>query len=132
MDSLTNHADGIDYTVAAASGIIAGIIDSVWVEEFSIDRANEWGNKKVDKFVVKIAQGQGYKGNDLEGAIRYLEEKFPIAADKATNNFGGGLQHHLRDFSHHPTPAGLFFSLLTQFTGMCTVQMYQAYSKLYL
>lgn len=117
MDSLTNHVDGIDYTVAAASGIIAGIIDSVWVEEFSIDRANEWGNEKVDKFVVKIAQGQGYKGNDLEGAIRHLEEKFPIAADKATNNFGGGLQHHLRDFSHHPTPAGLFFSLLTQFTG---------------
>lgn len=117
IDSLTNHADGIDYTVAVASGIIAGIIDSVWVGEFSIDRANEWGNDKVDNFVVKIAQSQGYKGNDLEGAIRHLEEKFPIAADKATNNFGGGLQHHLRDFSHHPTPVGLFFSLLTQFTG---------------
>ena len=117
IDSLTNHADGIDYTVAVASGIIAGIIDSVWVGEFSIDRANEWGNEKVDNFVVKIAQSQGYEGNDLEGAIRHLEEKFPIAADKATNDFGGGLQHHLRDFSHHPTPVGLFFSLLTQFTG---------------
>lgn len=117
IDNLTNHADGIDYTVAVASGIIAGIIDSVWVGEFSIDRANEWGNEKVDNFVVKIAQTQGYDGNDLEGAIRHLEEKFPIAADKATNDFGGGLQHHLRDFSHHPTPVGLFFSLLTQFTG---------------
>ena len=42
IDSLTNHADGIDYTVAVASGIIAGIIDSVWVGEFSIDRANDW------------------------------------------------------------------------------------------
>ena len=117
IDRLTNHADGLDYTIAVASGIIAGIIDSVWVGEFSIDRANEWGNEKVDNFVVKIAQSQGYKGDDLEGAIRYLEEKFPIAADKATNDFGGGLQHHLRDFSHHPTPVGLFFSLLTQFTG---------------
>lgn len=117
IDNLTNHADGIDYTVAVASGIIAGIIDSVWVGEFSIDRANEWGNEKVDNFVVKIAQSQGYDGNDLEGAIRHLEEKCPIAADKATNDFGGGLQHHLRDFSHHPTPVGLFFSLLTQFTG---------------
>lgn len=117
IDNLTNHADGIDYTVAVASGIIAGIIDSVWVGEFSIDRANEWGNEKVDNFVVKIAQSQGYDGNDLESAIRHLEEKCPIAADKATNDFGGGLQHHLRDFSHHPTPVGLFFSLLTQFTG---------------
>lgn len=116
-DSLTNQADGIDYTVAVASGIIAGIIDSVWVGEFSIDGANDWGNDKVDNFVVKIAQSQGYEGSDLEGAVRYLEEKFPIASDKATNNFGGGLQHHLRDFSHHPTPVGLFFSLLTQFTG---------------
>ena len=117
IDSLTNHADGIDYAVAVASGIIAGIIDSVWVGEFSIDRANDWGNEKVDNFVIKIAKSQGYDGDDLEGAIRHLEEKFPIAADKATNDFGGGLQHHLRDFSHHPTPIGLFFSLLTQFTG---------------
>ncbi|MCI9067282.1 MAG: M48 family metalloprotease [Lachnospiraceae bacterium] len=43
--------------------------------------------------------------------------EFPIAADKATNQFGGGLQHHLRDFSHHPTPVGLLCSILTQFTG---------------
>jgi len=117
IGDLTNQADGIDYAVAVASGIIAGIIDSVWVGEFSIDRANNWGNEKVDNFVVKIAQSQGYEGDDLEGAIRHLEEKFPIVADKATNDFGGGLQHHLRDFSHHPTPVGLFFSLLTQFTG---------------
>lgn len=117
IDSLTNHADGIDYTVAVASGIIAGIIDSVWVGQFSIDRANEWGNDKVDNFVVNIAQKQGYKGDDLPGAVKFLEDKFPIAADKATNDFGGGLHHHLRDFSHHPTPVGLFFSLLTQFTG---------------
>lgn len=117
MDSLTNHADGLDYTIAVASGIIAGIIDSVWVKEFSLDRANNWGNKNVTDFVVKIAQQQGYTGDDLSGAVKYLEKKFPIIADKATNDFGGGLQHHLRDFSHHPTPIGLFFSLLTQFTG---------------
>ena len=116
IDSLTNHADGLDYAVAVASGIIAGIIDSVWVGEFSIDTANEWGEKKVDNFVVKIAQSQGYTGNDLAGAVTYLENKSPIVADKVTNKFGGGKQHHLRDFSHHPTPVGLFFSLLTQFT----------------
>ena len=113
----TNEADWLDNTVAAASGIICGIIDSVFVGEFSFEKANEWGNEKTNNFVVKIAQSQGYTGNDLAGAVKYLEDKFPIAADKATNSFGGGKQHHLRDFSHHPTPVGLFFSILTQFTG---------------
>lgn len=117
IDRLTNHADGIDYTIAVASGIISGIIDSVWVGEFSINNANKWGNEKTDSFVVKIAQIKGYSGNDLAGAVKYLEKDFPIAADKVTSDFGGGLQHHLRDFSHHPTPVGLFFSMLTQFTG---------------
>ena len=117
IDKLTNHADGIDYMIAVASGVLAGIIDIVFVEDFSLEKANEWGNDKTNNFVIKIAQKQGYQGDDLYGAVKFLEEQFPLAADKATNDFGGGLQHHLRDFSHHPTPVGLFFSFLTQFTG---------------
>ena len=117
LGRLTNTADGVDYAVAAASGIVAGIIDVLWVGEFSIERANQWGNKQVEKFVVKVAQMCGYGGDDLAGAVKYLEENFPIAADKATHAFGGGFAHHLRDFSHHPTPVGLIFSMLTQFTS---------------
>ena len=117
IDKLTNNGDGIDYMAAVSSGVLAGIIDMLFVEDFSIEKANEWGNEKTDNFVVKIAQKQGYQGDDLAGAVKFLEDKFPLAADKATNDFGGGLQHHLRDFSHHPTPVGLFFSLMTQFTG---------------
>lgn len=116
IDKLSNHADGIDYMVAVASGVLAGVIDVVFIEDFSLERANEWGDEKTKEFVVKIAQKQGYSGDDLYGAVKFLEDKFPIVADKATNIFGGGLQHHLRDFSHHPTPIGLLFSLLTQFT----------------
>ena len=103
-DRLTNHADGLDYMVAVASGIIAGIIDSVWVGEFSIDRAGSWGDEKTNQFVVKIAQSRGYEGNDLAGAIRFLESNYGLASDSNTAVFGGGRQHHLRDFSHHPTP----------------------------
>lgn len=113
---LTNHADGWDYMVAVLSGVIAGIIDIFFVGEFSLDDGSQWGKEKVDTFVKKVAQSQGYQGSSLEGAVRFLEQKFPIPADSATNIFGGGLQHHLRDFSHHPTPIGLVFSLLTQFT----------------
>lgn len=116
LEKYTNDADWIDNTVAIASGVLCGLIDSVFVGEFSFEKANEWGNEKTNNFVVKVAQSQGYKGDDLAGAIKFLEDKYPIAADKATDHFGGGKQHHLRDFSHHPTPVGLFFSILTQFT----------------
>lgn len=117
IDKLTNHADGIDYLIAVSTGILTGIIDSLFVGEFSLEQADSWGSNKVEEFVKKTAEKQGYKGNDLGGAVKYLEEKYQLAADKATSAFGGGLQHHLRDFSHHPTPIGMLFSMLTQFTN---------------
>lgn len=113
----TNTADKFDYAVAVGSGILAGAVDNLFVGEFSLQEADKWGNEKVNDFVLKVAQSQGYTGTDLADAIKKLEQDFPIAADKATNQFGGGLQHHLRDFSHHPTPVGLVCSILTQFTG---------------
>lgn len=118
IDRLTNRADALDYMVAVGSGVLSGIIDVVCVGDFSLDTANQWGNDKINRFVTKIAKMQGYNGYDLYGAVRYMEKKAPLAADTVTDQFGSGLQHHLRDFSHHPTPVGLFFSLLTQFTGM--------------
>lgn len=117
LERYSNNADRLDYALAVGSGILCGIIDSVFVGEFSLDEANQWGNKKTSAFVMKVAKTQGYSGDSPVGAIKYLEDMFPIAADKATNQFGGGLQHHLRDFSHHPTPVGLVCSVLTQFTG---------------
>lgn len=117
IEQLTNHADRLDYTIAVASGVICGLIDSIFVGEFSFEKANEWGTEKTNNFVVKIANKHtNYSGNDLAQAVKALEDDYPIPADKATKFFGGGRQHHLRDFSHHMSPVGLFFSLLTQFT----------------
>ena len=117
IDKLTNSADNLDYIIAVVSGILAGIVDSLWVGEFSLDRAKEWGSDKTNNFVKKIAKSQGYKGDNLEGSIRHLENKFPLSSDSNTKDFGGSNQHHLRDFAHHPTIIGLIFSMLTQFTG---------------
>lgn len=116
IERLSNHVDGLDNMVAVGSGILAGLIDSLWVGEFSLDRGIEWGDKKTKDFVIKTSQLAGYEGNSLEGAVKYLEDKFPFASDSNTNDFGGGKQHHLRDFGHHPNRIGLTFSLLTQFT----------------
>lgn len=120
---LTSHADHIDNLAAVGSGILAGLIDVFWVGEFSIDRGTEWGTEKVNSFVESIAKKTGYQPKDgasqedrLKGAIEHLERKYGAPSDSNTPELGGGRQHHLRDFAHHPTPVGLAFSMLTQFT----------------
>ena len=115
IDNLTNHADKLDYAVSIASGIICGVIDILFVGKFDLDEGIDWSSEKINDFVVKVAKSQGYPKDDLKGAIQFLE-KFGSPCDKAMNVFGGGKQHHLRDFAHHASPIGLFFSLLTQFT----------------
>ena len=117
LERYTFDGNKEDYAIAIASGILAGIVDSIFVGELSLECANQWGNEQVEKLVLRAAKHQGCDSTDLSQAVRYLENMFPIAADKATDAFGGGLQHHLRDFSHHPTPVGLICSILTQFTG---------------
>jgi Zn-dependent protease with chaperone function len=127
LERYTSHADKADYAFAIASGLCAGIVDSVFVGEFSLENAHEWGSEKTESFVVKIAKTQGYEGDDVKGAILFLAEKkehsdgsikqgFHLAADSNTPDFGGGTQHHLRDFAHHASITGLLFSMLTQFT----------------
>ena len=116
-DRNVNKADRIDYLIAVACGIITGLIDSFWVGEFSLERANTWGDKKIEEFVIKVAKLDGYTKNDLGGAIKYLEGKHHLASDGNTNDFGGACQHHLRDFTHHFSIAGLICSLFTQFSG---------------
>ncbi len=119
IDRLTNHSDGIDYMAAVCSGVLAGVIDSLWVGEFNIDRGKAWSNETINDFVMKVAKSQGYEGERLEGAIKSLEDKFPIPSDNIWKGEGAGISarsHHVDDLAHHPTPIGLFFSILTQFT----------------
>ena len=113
-----DEADKLDYIVAVSSGVLSGLVDVFFVGEFSLDRASEWGSEKIEKAVMKVARTEGYTGDDLNEAIKTLEKNHPLAADGNTNDFGGGKQHHLRDFSHHFSIGGLFFSIFTQFTGL--------------
>ena len=118
-----SKADRLDCLAAASIGALSGILNVFWQKELNIENARDWGAEKVGAFVVEAAKTQGFKpkanseDDILRAAIRFLEEKFPLATDKVTVEMGGGLQHHLRDFEHHPSPLGLFFSVLTQFTG---------------
>jgi hypothetical protein len=116
IDLLSSQADKYDYLVSIGSGVLCGLLDILWVGSFSLERGRNITSNEIDGFVTKIAKLLGYNGDDLEGAVKFLEKKFPIPSDGNTPDFGGGLQHHLRDFAHHPTIVGLIFSLLTQFT----------------
>lgn len=116
FDSKQKDNDKWNYIASISSGILCGALDIFYVGNFSLNEASKWGNEKTKSFVIDFATLQGYKGNNIQGAILHLENKYEIPADKLTSEFGGGLQHHLRDFEHHPTLLGLFFSILTQFT----------------
>lgn len=113
---MRNEIDKIDVTISVSSGMITSFIDAFGVRDISLLDAHTWGKNEVDSFVEKVAKSRGYSGTGVAGAIRYLE-KNEMLGDKLTNEFGGGYNHHLRDFSHHPTLVGLLFSLLMQFTG---------------
>ena len=116
IDSLSPQADNLDYFIAISSGILCGALDILWVDSFDLRRGREFASDKIDEFVIRTAGLLGCKSTDLKSSVVFLEKKFPIPSDGNTSDFGGGRQHHLRDFAHHPTLAGLVFSLLTQFT----------------
>ena len=114
--------DKYDIIISSASGIITAAIDAIKIKDISLSEANKWGSDQIEDFVIKVANktkvcGKTYKGNDIKAAILHMEKAAPIMADDFTDEFGGGRQHHLRDFSHHPTPVGILFSILNQFTG---------------
>ena len=119
IDRLTNHSDRVDNLVAVGSGLLAGLIDAFWVGEFNFERGKAWSNHTVNDFVMRTAKAQGYEGERLDGAIKFLESKFPVPSDNIWKGKDLGISaksHHLDDLAHHPTPVGLFFSILTQFT----------------
>lgn len=126
IDRYTDHTDKIDCVFAASSGLLCGLIDAFFVGEFSFSNGMSIAKEKIEQKVIDTAKKYGYEGGkrgenkgifSLQGAIKYLEEKFKMPSDPLEHKFGGTRQHHLRDFSHHHSIIGLFFSILTQFTG---------------
>lgn len=117
IDLLSSQADNLDYLIAIASGLTCALLDILWIGDFDLNQGREIASDKVDSFVKKIAEiVEGKKFENLNDAVKSLEKRFPIPSDGNTPDFGGGLQHHLRDFAHHPTLVGLACSILTQFT----------------
>lgn len=121
--------DKWDVVAAISSGALTSLLDIFWIGDFSLIEARDWGKERTNAFVIRAAGSnyvnsaakarglQSFDGGNLSKAIEHLEKTFPSVVDQSTNQFGGGLQHHLRDFGHHPTITGLLFSIVTQFSG---------------
>lgn len=117
LDKLISKADLTDYIIAVASGLLCSVLDFIFTRNLSLAEAQNWGTEQVNDLVISFAKHKGCKTNDLTSCISFLEKKYEYASDALTNEFGGGLQHHLRDYTHHCSPLGLLFSIISQFTG---------------
>ncbi|MBR0404442.1 MAG: hypothetical protein IJI68_04470, partial [Eggerthellaceae bacterium] len=76
-----SQATAGDYALAVASGILAGVIDILFVGDAPIvgsgaDEARGGINEQVNRFIQSYASDHGYKGERLNGAIKYLEDNY--------------------------------------------------------
>jgi hypothetical protein len=56
IERLTNHADGIDYSVAVGCGVLCGLVDSFWVGEIDFDNTLGKIKEKVNNYVSNKAE----------------------------------------------------------------------------
>ena len=101
--------DKLDYTIAAACGVISAALDIFWLDKLNIADAAVFGSEQIGKFVIKAAKLVGYHGNDINDAVSKIVS---ITNPKARHMSGD-----FEDFASQPSAAGLCFSILTQFTG---------------
>lgn len=99
IDKLTNDADGLDYAIAVASGIITGLIDSFLVGEtdFNIDSVRK---KLEEKYHTANDSAFQHKKTNKDGSKK---------------NVSSPSLHRLEDMAHHPTLLGLVASIFVRF-----------------
>ena len=120
LERYVSQIDKYDYILAIASGVLCGVIDSMFVGSLSVTADDiKLSHKQVNGFIEQYAKRNGWNGDGrLKSAVAFLEDKYPVAQD---NIFKGNIQavnaanHHLADMAHHPTPIGLVSAILVHF-----------------
>lgn len=133
--------DKYDYLIAGISGVLTGLIDVFFVETPGNGAFGKWTDSKSEDFVKKIAKQLGWdeekakkkmqeklgdmsqEVNPINSAIGFLEKNFKVNYDQQHGKLINEVfkmspsNHHLKSLAHSPSPLGLIFSLLNQFTG---------------
>lgn len=120
--------DRWDYAIAAVSGVIAGLVDAFLVGAPGESLLGGLSDKGADRLVERAAKAMGWQGpkenaDPTRSAIGFLERKFRVNYDhRHTGDVRGKFKmsasnHHIKSLAHSPSPIGLLFSILDQFTG---------------
>ncbi len=127
VNSLKPKCDAIDYSLAASSGVLCGLIDVFLVGKPGESPLGSITDKWFDNTTCFFAKMCGWKGSDenpVKSAMGYLEKKFKVPYDQRGCGDSGSIvfgmtpsNHHFKSLGHNPTLVGLFFSILDQFTN---------------
>ena len=120
--------DRWDYAIAASCGVLAGLVDAFLVGVPGKSLLGGLSDNAADQLVEKFSSALGWKGprgnaDSTRSAIGFLERKFQINYDHRHGvDVGGQFEmsasnHHIKSLAHSPSPIGLLFSVLDQFTG---------------
>lgn len=118
-----DKCDKVDYAVAVGCGVVAGLVDIFFVGSAQNSLLGTWADSTVDNCVELFAKKFGWNGQSIESAIGFLEKKFKVNFDQRYSSDVGNVfsmntkNHHFKSLAHSPDIAGLFFSVLNQFTS---------------
>lgn len=127
IEGLKANCDKLDYTLAASSGALCGVIDIFLVRKPDdspfVNITDKWfANRTMD--FAKLCHPKNRNFNNLESALRFLEKKFKVPYDQTGFSDAGkaifdlnAKNHHFKSLAHNPSLLGLFFSILDQFTN---------------
>ena len=127
---LTSHADSTDLLASVCCGVVAGIIDAVFVGKWDFAKAKAISKEEINHSVISFAKknpkykeylGKGRDGDRLDTALKFLEREYHLPGDGAYATQGlnlgiGGKDHRLADFCHHNSVIGLISCILVQFS----------------
>lgn len=120
---LNEKMDKYDYILASGCGVLGGLIDIFLVNMPNDSTLQVLSDAQAEKMVISFAKYSGWSpriGNEdnIKSAIGFLERKFKVNYDQTTGIAGMNTKnHHFKSLSHSPSPIGLFFSILNQFTS---------------
>lgn len=122
-----SNCDKYDYMIASFCGIIAGLIDSIFVGMPGKSKLGNWTDSQTDKWIIKVAKMSGHKGVNgdinISNSIRFFEDRYKVNYDQATGKSAGKLldmsmsNHHIKSLGHAPDLIGLIFSVVDQFSS---------------
>lgn len=115
IETLTNNADGLDYTIAVASGLLTGLIDSFCGEEIKSITDKQINNsvvkkaqkQKIEQTIKKAEETARAKGTHLSKEAKQsirdsIKEQFTASSDEEEKNVLAKAIRYMEN--HHKSP----------------------------